>query len=583
MVMLFGNGIYCYSQSADYTKYLNQITQKAKSIENEFKQEIQRNESLAKNSANKDMYVVYYNGQKLGNFPNEASCKAFTNKIKANLDSYMTGLLNRVPVEFRSAIRNDLNNYKNRFTYRRVSNPNYRPSGFSNKNNGFNPNNFQNYDSFIQQDSDDKTDAQDNSGQIKGSVFDTEVENPRDINIVTKNDLPEDSAPLAVENDFDKYKQGKSSVITIDDTNGKPYVDYRPSGVTLSEVSKLADTPSVKNDKNKEILNEIKGNMTDDQYYSLRAYWLSEMDKEPDFVANRNGAYIFKNNNTLYEVTPNKFFTSLVSVKKISTDGKMIDYLQNKNTENYDYSDEKEQLIKGETSLSVITKDGKVISLKENAEVTGGVKWEDESFKKSKKLGLEASGSREISYSSGVNVNIKDGKISLSTIEAHISGNVSIGATAGYNVKANEETSVSLVAGDFKYKKEKDGFSVDASAGLAAGATIKDNEKSVRAGGDFAVASIIGEIGYKEKDCTNLYANDPKAVVHFLKNEIKVSKEKLNKTSVPVTTTGFVMDKEKIKQDRENELTKIETYNKLIKKIETTGSTDGVIYYPTAD
>jgi len=61
-------------------------------------------------------------------------------------------------------------------------------------------------------------------------------------------------------------------------------------------------------------------------------------------------------------------------------------------------------------------------------------------------------------------------------IEAHISGGSSIGIDLGYTADTNnKEIAVSLGAGDFKYKKEDDGFKVDASAGLAGGATIKGN------------------------------------------------------------------------------------------------------------
>gem|GEM_PF-5388140 len=603
-VMLAGNSVHGYSQSADYSRYYNQMMQKAKNLGtnlgNEINRELERCSRLAMNPSNKDIFVLYAGGNKLGSFADEWSCKAHINSIKLQIKSAMEGLLNEAPSDVKrmygNQYRNAIGSYINSisFTYRKESNPNYRPPNA----NGLNTNNIQNLNqqnpnvpneppkSFF---STTEPKAKDNnSNNILESLVVSDDKSDAPISIEdmltvksessNQKDILNELQQGINRNNYDENRKNQRS-ITISGTTVNTQQNT-PAPPTLDNISlppPKTYNNRTDNNRDKEILNDIKSNMTNDQYYSLQAYLLSETGSEPDFVENRNGAYIFKDNNTIYEVTPNKFFTSLVSVKKtnINVDG------------DYNYSDLNNMSanwkVGSETSLAVITKGGKIVSLKENTEVTVEGKAEDESFSRSIKGGAEASKSREISYSSGVNVNIKDGKISLSTIEAHVSGNVSIGTTAGYTASANKEVSVSLVASDFKYKKEDDGIEVDASAGLAAGATIKDNEKSIRAGGDVGVASIIGEIGYKEKDCTSLYANDPKAVVHFLKNEIKTSKEKLNKTSVPVTTTGYVMDKEKIKQDRKDELTKIETYNKLIKKIETTGSTDGVIYYPTAD
>ena len=623
-VMLIGNNIHSYSQSGDYTRYYNQIMQIASGTGSEISRELQRSSRLAMSSSNKDIYVLYVNGNKVGSFADEWSCKSHINSIKLQINSMVENIVKGLPPEAqrmygnqcRSAMKTYINSIN--FTYRRESNPNYRPSGLSNKNNGVSANNsnmsdyFQKanqyyqdngrYSPFNQSNSDNKEDI----SNTPTSTIGTQENNPLESLVVS--DKTKNSTHKTIEDALAVNSNSPNQTDIISQLQGRNKEDHdvvtyigssRPSYNDPSELSvntqqdipvEGADvvytnplTPpvdyySAKHKLNGEMLNEIKDNMTDDQYISLRAYWSSEIGNEPDFVTNKNGTYLFKENNILYEVTPNKFFTSLVSVKKtnIDVDG------------NYNYSDRDNMSVKGEvegeTSLAVIMKDGKIISLKKNTEGTAEAKLEDESFSNSKKLELGASGSKEVSYSSGVNVNIKDEKISLSMIEAHISGGSNIGIDLGYTVDTNnKEIAVSLGAGDFKYKKDDDGFKVDASAGLAGGATIKDNEKSIRAGGDVGVANVGVEIGYKEKDCTNLYANNPNAVVHLLKNEIKSSEEKLNKISVSVSTTSFVMGKEKIKQDIKNEQAKIEKYNNLIKKIEITGSTDGVMYYSTVE
>ena len=143
VVMMVGNSIHSYSQSFDYSRYYNQLMQKAQNMGNEISKESQRMSQLAASSTNKDVYVLYYNGQKMGNFPDELSCKAQINSIKTQLNSYMASIIDGLPAQYRTEARNAINGYMNQinFTYRKESNPNYRPpSNLTTNNNGINGN-----------------------------------------------------------------------------------------------------------------------------------------------------------------------------------------------------------------------------------------------------------------------------------------------------------------------------------------------------------------------------------------------------------------------------------------------------------
>ena len=228
-VMLVGNNIHCYSQSADYTKYFNQLTQKSYNMGAEIGKGLQSSSQFAMRSTNKDLYVLYMDGQKVAYFSDEWSCKAQINKIKMQLENAMSNLVKELPREiqreygnqFRSEMKSNINRMN--FTYRKEPNPNYRPSessDFSNKNNGFYTNETQDYSATT-----NSLSKSGDTGQIKGSVF--SVENQREKHKITsqvKDNNLSNNAPAAVENDFDKYRKQKEGGIYLDDTKGLPSV-----------------------------------------------------------------------------------------------------------------------------------------------------------------------------------------------------------------------------------------------------------------------------------------------------------------------------------------------------------------------
>jgi len=327
------------------------------------------------------------------------------------------------------------------------------------------------------------------------------------------------------------------------------------------------------------ILKHMKASMTDEQYDNLRAYWWnSETGTEPNYVGTNNGTYYFEDGNTRYEVTPNRFFTPAVSIKRSSIDGK------------YDLPDPtKGQLstngeAKAEVSIAAIMPDGKIVSLNTQAEAGAGAgagaKVENSGAYASNKAGVAISGSRQLAYSSGPNIELdKDGKIGIYKMEAKIIGKLEAGISQEVTIKKDEMAlSVPLVF-DVNAKKESDGFSGDGYvAGYGGGLTVTDNEKSARARiGLTDALDAGGEIAYKKVELTDAFRNDPAAVTRYLKKEIESSKKIIGVISqdrITAEKNGTINLAGAFEQQ---EKAKIETYNKLITEIEKTGSTDSVM------
>jgi len=352
----------------------------------------------------------------------------------------------------------------------------------------------------------------------------------------------------------------------------EPVKDYKWD-VRLSEPPKASQI----------ILKHMKASMTDEQYDNLRAYWWnSETGTEPNYVGTNNGTYYFEDGNTRYEVTPNKFFTPAVSIKKSSSIDRKHDLENNEDELSINWEAKWEI-----ASMAAIMPDGKTVSLKSQAEAVAGagVKGGNPQVSVFEKAEVEASGSRQLSYSSGVNIEVdKDGKISFYKIEANVAVKGSAGLSAGYAF-TDEEHSVSVpLIFDYKDKQEGDGVRVDISAGPAVmGATNKSNEKSLGAGvGLNDLVNIYGEAGFKKTDLTDAFRNDPAAVTRYLKKEIESSKKTIGVIShdrVAAEKNGTInLAGAFLNSEEQKEKAKIETYNKLITEIAKTGSTDSVMY-----
>lgn len=142
---LFVSGnLYPQSSNADLA---NRMLRKAENLRIEIQRELDRQSRLAMNSSNKDIYVLYQNGRKMGCFANEWTCKAQINSIKLQMESLIETFLSELPrsvsssdkVQVRNYVKTQINASIN-YTYRKEANLNYRESGLAGKNNGFNSN-----------------------------------------------------------------------------------------------------------------------------------------------------------------------------------------------------------------------------------------------------------------------------------------------------------------------------------------------------------------------------------------------------------------------------------------------------------
>ena len=174
-VILIGNGFQTYSQSLsddydrvqkeidklpksdksqnssssssyiDQQKYYNQMMKKVSDFISETEKNWQRSSQFAMSSRNKDLYVLYINGSKAACFSDDFGCRASTNSIKMRLQNIMESFINGIPKEFRKDLRNSMMTHINsmQYTCRKEPNRNYRESGLSEKNNGYDPAEFQ--------------------------------------------------------------------------------------------------------------------------------------------------------------------------------------------------------------------------------------------------------------------------------------------------------------------------------------------------------------------------------------------------------------------------------------------------------
>lgn len=127
--MLSGN---IYSQSSDYEKYYNQIMQKLQKFGTEIDKDLETSTKLAMMSTHKDMYVLYLNGNQMGCFSDEWTCKAKIQNLKSQYENLTESLIKEFGANFssnekaelRKIAKTDVQNMN--FSYRKEANPNYK-------------------------------------------------------------------------------------------------------------------------------------------------------------------------------------------------------------------------------------------------------------------------------------------------------------------------------------------------------------------------------------------------------------------------------------------------------------------------
>ena len=578
--MLVGNNVHSFSQSFNYTQYYNQAMQKAQNIGSEIGKSLQSSSQFAMRPTNKDIYVLYLNGNKMACFSDEWSCKAQINSIKARMESAMESLYNGLPAEIKRQIgnqwRNDIKTAINgfNFTYRKESNPNYRPSStITNNNNGYNSSDFQgiNYVTTQKEQPDSYALSRlDNSGQILGSPFD--VENQRTKISITNqsenNELTNINIPSTITDAYNKYSENKEEITYLIGKSGVP-ISGKPSewavntqnDIPVLQVTGMGDINKMHEEYIKKQENEqkdyekqlegMKTSMTDDQYFIILAKLYAENGNiRPEYIGSKDGEYFFKfDDNTVYAICPNSIFSFVTMSKK---------------------NPEKAELkMKDETSYSVITSGGKMINFASEKKVDGNMAWKNDPLETSQGFEINVSQKRQILFSD-INADIVDGKLKLYMVEAHISGEGKVGLSSGVEVSPSSKK-VDVIGSGFEYKKDERGFEIDGSfAGPAAGVTAKNNNYALRVGADVEMVSITGEIGIKKVDCTDLFKNDPKAVVNYLKSEVKSLEKQSNVSFLQATGVMRQMNEEAQKEVKE----KIKHFNNLIEKINNNGLTN---------
>ena len=209
LFLLFSLDSFC---QYDYQRYMNQFINKVNEMEKEF----QRSSQFAMRSTNKDIYVLYVNGNKFACFSDEWGCKAQINSIKLRLESMMEDVIKACPSEYRSQLRNATKGAINqmKFSYRREANPNYRTSGLSDRDNGLKKEDFQGLNDFFQNMNED------NFGTIQTNTDVGEILSAREQNKLSVNGREQNSAPEINLDGLDKYlsedKQYHGNAIPIE-------------------------------------------------------------------------------------------------------------------------------------------------------------------------------------------------------------------------------------------------------------------------------------------------------------------------------------------------------------------------------
>jgi len=118
-----------YSQSFNYEKYYKQVEQKVNNLE----KELQYYTQSAMQASNKDIYVLYLNGNNIASFKSESECRTQINKIKSVFNSFSEDALRNasdLPASVRNQARSIMEEHTNKlnFTYNKERNPNYKPT-----------------------------------------------------------------------------------------------------------------------------------------------------------------------------------------------------------------------------------------------------------------------------------------------------------------------------------------------------------------------------------------------------------------------------------------------------------------------
>ena len=216
--LLFGTKAYCQPHDIQkYQRYANQAQQEIAREMKKIMSDLDRSSQFAMRSTNKDIYVLYLEGNEVACFSDEFSCKAQINHFKLRVESIIeNSFIKNCPAEYRSELRNvikkELNNLN--FTYKRQANPNYQaPIEFSNKKQ-YEPQS--SYGSFQNSNNETSTKLPDENKTTKqkefqnvtkqevGSFFQNTNQNTKNEPIIAENNITPEKSFTITSDDFKK-------------------------------------------------------------------------------------------------------------------------------------------------------------------------------------------------------------------------------------------------------------------------------------------------------------------------------------------------------------------------------------------
>ena len=121
------------TSSADLQRWHEQVMTKTQNEGKKWREELARSSQFAMSSVNKEIYVLYSNGNSFAAFTSEIACRQTMNGFKLKLESLLTNLTRNIPSGEQRPTSSEIRTIVNEcyaamnLSYRREDNPKYRP------------------------------------------------------------------------------------------------------------------------------------------------------------------------------------------------------------------------------------------------------------------------------------------------------------------------------------------------------------------------------------------------------------------------------------------------------------------------
>ena len=308
-----------------------------------------------------------------------------------------------------------------------------------------------------------------------------------------------------------------------------------------------------KREEEQRLFDNIKSHMTNEQYYSLLArLYMENGAKMPTFYQGKDGEFIFKGDKNIFHIKTDKFPFSRVTILKYQSEGKVLNFLLagyeetknirleqgdddsfNKLKKYFDafndarkdqyFSDENKDLIPGISggySNTSILKGGEIIQYNKKLNIETDLEWKDGLVEKSFRANIGIEGNKTVSYSD-LKLNIIDGKINLSILEYYVAGEAGIGTPSFVLTNKYGTKELNIAGSGFKKNNEETSAFV-----LGNGGFIGEGQVGFQGGVDVDMVRINAKLGAKQHDCTDVFRNNPEALINIINIEIEKSQKK---------------------------------------------------------